>query len=286
MRVLLIESELEDVLFLREVLSEIAEGRFWNDWVQIEILHAGSWTESIGILGVESLDLILLDIDLPDSRGLETFRRVRNAAPDVPVILLLGTVEESLGLHMIREGAQDFFLKKQLDCAALAHAMRNAIERHRLLAASRAAATHDGLTGLLNRSGFIISADRDRKLAERLGRRWMVMVAEPRNLSEIATAYGEQRRDLSLVEAADHIRSLASPADLLARIESTRFGIAVFDTELESVEVAWARIHTALLQHRILLGAAVFSVDHPATLDALIDQAIKDLAPSSLAMRG
>ena len=283
MRVLLIESEPEDVLFLRDVLMEIGQGRYWSNWVNIEVLDARSWTEASVILSREAahepIDIVLLDLDLADSQGRDTFSRAQLAAQAIPMILLVGGYEESLGIQLVREGAQDFLVKKQVDCAPLAHSMRNAIERHRLLTASRAASTHDTLTGLLNRAGFLTSADRDRKLAERLQRRLLVMVAE------IAAGYGDQRRDLALVEAADHLRSLAGPADLLARIECTRFGMTIFDTEVESVEEAWSRIHKALRQHRIQLGAAIFSAHHPATLDALLEQAVNDLAPAALAMR-
>ena len=285
MRVLLTESEPEDVLFLRDVLMEIGEGRYWTDWVQMEVLHAGSWGDAAAILAKQQVDVMLLDLDLPDSQGLDTFRRAQNAAADVPVVLLLGAAEGALGARLIRDGAQDFLIRKQVDCAPLAHAIRNAIERHRLLPAARAAATHDTLTGLLNRAGFYASADRDRKLAERLGRRWMVLVAEPRNLAELATAQGEQRRDLALVEAADHLRSLAGPADLLARIDTTRFGMAIFDTGQESAEEAWARIHSELLQHRIAVGSAIFSENQPETLDALLAQATMDLEPARKAAR-
>jgi two-component system, cell cycle response regulator len=282
MRVLLIESEPEDVLFLRDVLMEIGQGLYWSNWVNLEVLDARSWTEASVILSrdaYEPIDIVLLDLDLADSQGRDTFSRAQLAAPAIPMILLVGGYEESLGIQLVREGAQDFLVKKQVDCAPLAHAMRNAIERHRLLTASRAASTHDTLTGLLNRAGFLTSADRDRKLAERLQRRLLVMVAE------IAAGYGDQRRDLALVEAADHLRSLAGPADLLARIECTRFGMTIFDTEAESVEEAWSRVHKSLLQHRIQLGAAIFSAHHPATLDALLEQAANDLAPIALAMR-
>jgi two-component system cell cycle response regulator len=285
MQVLLIESESQEILFLRDVLAEIREGRYFTHWMKMEVLDAASWSEASAILTHEQIDILLLNLDLPDSKGMDTFRRVQSAAPDVPIVLLVNASEESLGLRLVRDGAEDFLVGKQLDCAPLAHAMESAIERHRLLTATRAGSTYDALTGLLNRSGFLIHADRDRKLAERLGRRLMVMVAEPKNLSEIATAYGDQRRDLTLVEAADHLRSQASPTDLLARIEPTRFGITVFSTEVESAEAAWARIHAALLEHRIQTGAAIFSADHPSTLDALLDQAIADLTPNTRAMR-
>ncbi len=285
MRVLLIESEPEDILFLQDVILEIGEDRHWTNWIAIEILYAASWSEASAIFANQPPDIALLNLDLPDSHGMETFRRAQRAAPDVPMIVLVPDSEDSLGLRLIRDGAQDFLVKKQIDCAPLARAMENAIERHRVLTASRAASTHDTLTGLLNRGGFLTSAARDRKLAEKLGRRWMVMVAEPVNLTEIANAYGEQRRELALVEAADHLRSLAGPSDLVARVQPTRFALTIFDTEVESVEAAWSRIRATLLEHRIHVGGAIFSADHPATLDALLDHAQADLSPSARAMR-
>src|SRR5579863_2656934 len=152
MRVLLIESEPEDVVFLRDVLTEIGEGRYWNNWVNMEILEATSWTQASSILSSEPVDVILLDLDILDSQGVDTFRRAQLAAPHIPMVLLVGASEEMLGLRLVRDGAQDFLVKKHIDCGPLAHAMRNAIERHRMLTAQRAASTHDTLTGLLNRA--------------------------------------------------------------------------------------------------------------------------------------
>jgi diguanylate cyclase (GGDEF)-like protein len=286
MRVLLVESESEDALFLRDVLAEIEEGRYWSNWVHIEMLHAPTWSDAAAILATEPVDIILLDLDLADCQGVDTFRRSQAAAAHIPVVLLAGgSQDEALATRLVRDGAQDFLLKKQVDCSPLAHAIRNAVERHRQLTAARAAAMTDSLTGLLNRSSFLTFGDRDRKLAERLGRRLMVMVAEPKNLSEIAAAYGEQRRDLTLVEVADHLRSLASPADLLARIGQARFGLTIVDTEDEPVEAAWARIHHAALEHRIVIGSAIFDPESPLSLDALLEQAALDLAPNAFAMR-
>ena len=286
MRVLLVESESEDALFLRDVLAEIEEGRYWSNWVHIEMLHAPTWSDAAAILATEPVDIILLDLDLADCQGVDTFRRSQAAAAHIPVVLLAGgSQDEALATRLVRDGAQDFLLNKQVDCSPLAHAIRNAVERHRQLTAARAAAMTDSLTGLLNRSSFLTFGDRDRKLAERLGRRLMVMVAEPKNLSEIAAAYGEQRRDLTLVEVADHLRSLASPADLLARIGQARFGLTIVDTEDEPVEAAWARIHHAALEHRIVIGSAIFDPESPLSLDALLEQAALDLAPNAFAMR-
>jgi diguanylate cyclase (GGDEF)-like protein len=285
LRVLLVESEPEDILFLQDVLTEIGDGGYWSQWLHIETLHAANWTDASAILIKEPVDIILLDLDLADGRGMETFRWSQTVAQHIPVVVLTTPSEEIPGVRLLRDGAQDILLKKQVDCAPLASAMRNAIERHRLLTSIRATTMHDSLTGLLNRSGFVAFADRDRKLAERLQRRLLIMVAEPPHLSEMLKAYGDQRRDLALIEAADHLRSLASPTDVVARIGDTRFGLSVLETGVESVEAAWARVHSDASEHRILVGAAMFDGDHPASLDALLEMAAQDLAPIALAMR-
>jgi PleD family two-component response regulator len=277
MRVLLIESEPEDVVFLRDALTEIGEGRFWSNWVNMEVLEAPSWNKASAILASEPVDIVLLDLEIVDSQGMETFRRAQRVAAHIPIVVLVGASEEMLGPRLVRDGAQDFLVKKQIDCAPLAHAMRNAIERHRLLSAARAASTHDTLTGLLNRGGFLTSTGRDLKLAQRLNLRLMVIVAE------IPSAYAEQQRDLALVEAADHLRSVAGPADVLAHIEPTRFGMTIFDSEAESLEAASARIRAAMRQHHIQTGAAIFSPKHPATLDTLLEQAATNLTHADVA---
>ena len=285
LRVLLAESDTDDVLFLHEALAEIEGGRYWSNWIRIETLHADTWAKAATILAHETLDLLLLDLNLADSQGSETFRRAQAAASQVPVILLTCSEDAEMAARLVRDGAQDFLIKKQIDCAPLAHAMRNAIERHRLLSATRAASTIDSLTGLPNRGSFLTFADRDRKLAERLGRRLMVLVGEPRNLPAITAAYGDQRRDLTFIEAADHLRGLVGPADLLARITETHFALTIFDTEVEPVEAAWARFHSLAGAHRIAIGAAIFDAAHPASIDVLLDQAESDLAPAAFAVR-
>ena len=285
LRVLLVESDADDVLFLQEALTEIEGGRYWSNWIHIETLHADSWAKAATILANEALDLLLLDLNLADTQGAETYRRAQATASQVPVILLTCAEDAEVAARLIRDGAQDYLIKKQIDCAPMAHAMRNAIERHRLLLATQAASMIDSLTSLPNRGAFLTFADRDRKLAERLDRRLMVLVAEPKNLSAITAAYGDQRRDLALIETADHLRGLAGPADLVARITETHFALTVFDTDVEPVEAVWARFHSTAGAHRIGIGAAIFDATHPASLEVLIDQAESDLAPAALTVR-
>ena len=113
----------------------------------------------------------------------------------------------------------------------------------------------------------------------------MILVAEPRDGADIATSEGRQRRDLTIMQAADRLRGLCGPTDFLARIGQTRFAMSVFDTDAESVEEAWARLHAGSTGHHVQLGAAIFDRARPLSLEALLDQAALDLAPAALAMR-
>lgn len=140
LRVLIVESEPEDLLFLQEALTEIESGRYWSNWIHIEMLHAVALSGAMSVLNTEKVDVILLDLDLTDSRGMETFRRVEAAFPHIPILVLGSAEYDALSAGMMREGAQDYLRKEQVDCAPLAHALRNAIERHKFVTAARAGA--------------------------------------------------------------------------------------------------------------------------------------------------
>jgi PAS domain S-box-containing protein len=86
----------------------------------------------------DSFDLVLLDLSLPDSLGFETFEQLHAQAPDAPVIVLSGFDDESLAVRAVREGAQDYLVKGQVDGNLLARAMRYAIERAQTEALTRA----------------------------------------------------------------------------------------------------------------------------------------------------
>ena len=279
LRVLLAESGTEDALFLRDVLTELDGARCWSDWVHLEASHAATWADTEAILATEAVDILLLDPDLRDSQGAETCRRVQAAAPHVPVILLVEPSATSLAERMVREGAQDFLVKQDVDCAPLARAIRNALERHRLLAAIRATSMTDRLTGLLTPPAFLTLAARDRLLAEQLSRRMMIVVAEPAAHDDATQA--RQGLDLALVEAADGLRGWAGPAALVARLSHSQFGLAVLDTEAESVEEVRARLTAATNDGKIAFGAAVFDPQHPVSLDALLEQAALSLRPKA-----
>lgn len=81
----------------------------------------------------QAFDVVLTDLDLPDSGGVDTVTALHHAAPDMPIVVLTGQPDETLGVAALRRGAQDYVVKGQVEPMLLARTLRHAIERKRLL---------------------------------------------------------------------------------------------------------------------------------------------------------
>ncbi len=126
MRILLVEDNPGDARLVREELKEEGGGTF--DVSCVESLAAAC--ESIC---AEHFDAVLLDLNLPDSQGVETFSRLHERAPHLPILLLTGLEDEVLGLRAVQEGAQDFLGKGEIRGNLLARSILYAVERNRSL---------------------------------------------------------------------------------------------------------------------------------------------------------
>jgi signal transduction histidine kinase len=89
--------------------------------------------DALESVGRETPSLVLLDLNLPDSRGAETFRKIRQVAPNVPVVVLSGQDDEGMALKALHQGVQDYLVKGNISSTQLDRAMRYAVERQALL---------------------------------------------------------------------------------------------------------------------------------------------------------
>jgi len=124
-RVLLIEDNPGDADLVR---LRLVEGR---PHLQVECV--GRLSEALEFLATETPSLVLLDLNLPDSRGADTFRKVREMAPDVPVVVLSGQDDEGMAVKALHQGVQDYLVKGDISSKQLERAMRYAVERQALL---------------------------------------------------------------------------------------------------------------------------------------------------------
>jgi signal transduction histidine kinase len=135
LKVLLVEDNAGDARLLREMFSKEKAGAF-------ELTHLLRMSEAVIHLAKGGVDIVLLDMGLPDGHGLNTVQRAHAAAPDVPLIVLTGLNDETLAAEAMKEGAQDYLIKGQIENRALPRALRHAIERHRMQAESDLIQTH------------------------------------------------------------------------------------------------------------------------------------------------
>ena len=123
--ILLVEDNPADARLIRELLRELAYFPFTLEHVQT----LGAAFER---LSEADTDAVLLDLDLPDSHGLETFIRVRAARPSVAILILSGNTDRDMALRAVSEGAQDYLLKGHIDPEMLVRTVRFAVEHKRL----------------------------------------------------------------------------------------------------------------------------------------------------------
>lgn len=120
--VLMIDDNPGDIRLVRETMKEA-------DPDQIRVLWVGMLAEVVECLALEQVDVVLLDLSLPDITGLATFHRMQFTAPHLPIVVLTGSYDEELAIQAVRAGAQDYLLKQNLDSHLLPRVLRYAIER-------------------------------------------------------------------------------------------------------------------------------------------------------------
>lgn len=220
----------------RYLLGKLLEGD------PCQVVFAGTIAEAARTARATPPNIVLVDLNLPDTRGLDTLGKIRLAIPNVPVVVMTGDNEESLALSAVREGAQDFLVKGRVDTFTLRRTLRYALERHRLvmeLEAARAReshrATHDSLTGLPNRALF---DDRLRHAVARSARQkchLAVVYLDLDGFKPVNDRLGHAAGDEVLVEVAKRISAVVRSSDTFARLGGDEFAILYEDVTSREV---------------------------------------------------
>lgn len=148
MNILLVEDNEGDSFYINELLDN--EPGF--DITTVASLH-----DAIRAAYIKKFDIVLLDLFLPDSRGLETFYRFRIIHPPIPVIIITGLNDTEAALTTVTEGAQDYIVKSDLTAAVLIKAMFFSIERFKFMS-DKLNATHIEHGALIEESDIMLKA--------------------------------------------------------------------------------------------------------------------------------
>ncbi len=252
--ILLVEDNLGDARLLREMFD--GQGAHFGELTHVDCMNAAEKH-----LAEHTVDIILLDLGLPDAQGLGAIRRTRAVAPDVPLVVLTGLDDESMAVQALQHGAQDYLIKGQIETRALLRALRYAIERKAMESAALAmarqmahAAEHDALTGLPNRmllndrvSQAIIAAPHHMKKVA-------VLFLELDGFKHINDSLGHPIGDKLLQSIANRLVECARDSDTVSRQGGDEFVVLL--SEVEQAEDA------AIAARRMLQTVAeCYSID-------------------------
>ncbi len=278
-RLLLVEDSVAQGRFIQQVLRDPSMPQ------PFEVVWVECLADALGHLAGALVDLVLLDLVLPDSDGMDTFHAIQRARPDLPVIVLSGAGDDKIALRAVAEGAQDYLAKSTVSPELLTRAVRYALERHRNLAELRRLALVDDLTAVHNRRGFLALAEQQLAVARRTSSKITVLFVDVDGLKRINDTYGHQAGDDALADVAALMRSTFRASDVIGRVGGDEFCAVLLDDGSEPTETvpAAARLHAAIDAHNeaglrpfalsCTVGAVTYEPSDDPTVADLLSQA-------------
>jgi len=274
-RVLLIEDNPGDARLIRDTLAQMELPRF-------ELAHVDRLATGLARLAQDDVDVVLLDLSLPDSQGLATLVECQANAPRVPIVVLTGLADEATALKALQQGAQDYLVKGKGN-DSLARVLRYAIERQRLQEELRALSLADELTGLRNPRGFRILAEQALKSAHRTWHGLLLSFVDVDKLKKINDTLGHAQGNAALIETAILLKETFRESDILARLGGDEFGVLTVETAEDSAHALTARLQKNLADHNaradrlyllaLSIGIARYTPEIPCSIDELLARA-------------
>lgn len=265
-KVLMIEDNIDDANIMQEMLTDAIESSF-------ELIRADCLESGLEKLLAGSIDIVLLDLSLPDSPVQDTFTRLYERTPDVPIIVLASAGEESLAVRAAQLGAEDYIIKSKTDSLQLRHLIKYAVEQHKIQNELSNLALIDKPTDLYSHQSFLILGQHYLKLANRAKKGLLFFYIDIENLRDITKKLGNQGKNKALVDSANILKQTFRRSDVLARFADNEFAILALEAYKNSNKVIVDRLQKNL-------GVYNSKAENPAKISLSIGAVFYD--PNSL----
>ncbi|MDB5037871.1 MAG: hypothetical protein JWQ35_1399 [Bacteriovoracaceae bacterium] len=281
---LLVEDSPADAKLFEIVLGGANDaGRYW-------LVHVKRLAKALKFVKRERFDAIILDLNLPDSHGLESIEQIRAEAGPVPIIVLTGLEDDAVGLEAVKRGAQDYMVKGSVDGNALSESIQYAIARHKIvsdIAKERDQqayfAGHDLLTGLPNSKLLRYQLEHTIAQAARTSKTFGLLFIDIDNFKSVNDSFGHTAADDLLKAFAKRLSGDLRGGDIAARVGGDEFVVVLDDIKrvqdaaiaaqrlLESVSCNY-KIHGQYISPTFSIGISVYPKDD-VTPEGLISAA-------------
>ncbi|WP_432666142.1 GGDEF domain-containing response regulator [Wukongibacter baidiensis] len=282
-RVLLVEDSSFDVLIIKDMLTKEIDSNFKK--ANFEIIRADSFSDAKTKLANNFFNIILLDLTLTDSMGLDTLRKIYAEAPETPIIVLTNINDHFVAINAVKKGAQDYLVKGQFNANLLLRAIHYSIERHKMLVALRSMALIDQLTSLYNRRGFLNLANHHIELAKRKKRSLLLLFCDLDNFKYINDNYGHLEGDKVLKDTASILKETFRESDIIARFGGDEFVVLTIDVREEDKKIILDRLKRNIRNYNmekkidyslsISIGGAFYESSSITNIEEILNKADK-----------
>ncbi len=284
-KVLMIEDNIDDANIMQEMLTDAIESSF-------ELIRADCLESSLEKLLAGDIDIVLLDLSLPDSQVQDTFSRLYERTPDVPIIVMASPGEESLAVRAAQLGAEDYIIKGKTDSLQLRHLIKYAFEQHELQHELSNLTLVDKLTGLYTKQSLFILSQHYLKLANRAEKGMMYFLVDISNFNEISNVFGSAEQKNALIDTANILKQTFRRSDVIARYAESIFAVVAIEANKDSDKILTNRLQTNLDKYNqssnrgfklsIEIGIAYYNPKYPCSIIEVIARACKSLYKSGV----
>jgi diguanylate cyclase (GGDEF)-like protein len=239
-KILQIEDNPDDQLLTNRMLEKAK-------YTPFEINFADTLSTGIQYTTEWPVDIILLDLNLPDSLGVDTYLKLKLQVPEIPVVVLSGSEDEEMSLKAVHAGAQDYLIKGQIDSNLLVRSLRYAIERKSAEDIIKNLAYHDSLTGLPSRTLFNDRFTMAIADSKRNDRKTAFIMLDLDQFKEINDNFGHDIGDEVLKEVSTKLTGILRQTDTVCRMGGDEFILLIPEIKAkEMVDEVAKRIVAAM----------------------------------------
>ena len=218
MKLLLVEDNPADADFLAASLRRQRAG-------DVELVNVPTLALATEQLSLDTFDVVLLDLHLPDGSGLQCLDAIQAVNNEIPIVVLSGQDDEEFAVSILNKGAQDYLVKWEGQGRTILRSIRYAIERKKSDLHLNYLAQYDPLTGIPNRQFFNDQLTRATARARRDGRKVTLLFLDLDAFKVVNDTLGHDAGDRLLKEVADRIRRAVRTGDIVARLGGDEFAV-------------------------------------------------------------